>query len=915
MKIYTYENPYEITKASYWKDIEDYAHLCVSQTLVQGLTNLYGRDSFWIINTIETFLEHLNYYNTWTNSPENDIKQYLALTEEVKNVQQPNIKKAMRFNQKELHQSLRFLSELDLDANQFQEEDLTMEQKVFLTIYRNLHETAPWAAINELQYLSEDEVKDCFLELLNNEEKKEKKKLNQKLSRVQRRIVEKNVKNLEEINERFCQSIDQPIKGIVFHGIHQFSALQLKLFKQLEEMGIEVIFLINYHQGYMRVFETWEKVYQWTDLPMKKNENNDRFQSFDNIGKGIGRLLKGDITEAVFDNVTFYKYDNLTTFADHIANLFEQALVSTDDGKRKFDGKVLSRMDEQFYASNNEQINELLQAYFPEQFGDKHFLSYPIGQFILGLYNMWEEDERTLKVSSSILRECLSINFFEEEDQPSPLEIYNKIELYFKQKETLEDFTIALNELIKIVNSIERGQIEFGEELKGFSFYNVSFDELRYFQRVMWVLSDIARQLFDHQRNGYVNYKEHYRKLIEIIQDKTKKDALISEKEQELVTSLVSQFENLHELEIEGTIDDLKETIHFYLNRKNIENSANWIVRNFEQIDGGVLLSKVKGTRNKKYHFAMLSNKKMKRSINDSLSWPLSEAFFDSYQEEVKEVNVVLCSLREYSHFLRYSLFYGTYYLENETIFSFIENSEGEKDTPYFLLEMLGLSYKIRELSQTRFNVGENGNQRVLEERIINVGDLAPFATAELQKFSTCSYRYILDHLLEKKSYFQSEYHCRLYYTSLLYKKAAVKYFIENDSDDYEEIVKEVNQKLRKYFPFWRNIDFYDIEARVNGYFKGREHTGFDPYYYELRSEFLYAKVTEGRYNDEGENLIKVIQYFREDRAEHNQNRLVIQHEIKKFLNSKEIFQKQTHPDICNYCKHRELCLNHFKEG
>ena len=41
LKIYTYSNPYEIRRESYWNEIKDCAHFCVSQTMVNGFEDIY----------------------------------------------------------------------------------------------------------------------------------------------------------------------------------------------------------------------------------------------------------------------------------------------------------------------------------------------------------------------------------------------------------------------------------------------------------------------------------------------------------------------------------------------------------------------------------------------------------------------------------------------------------------------------------------------------------------------------------------------------------------------------------------------------------------------------------------------------------------------------------------------------------
>jgi hypothetical protein len=380
-----------------------------------------------------------------------------------------------------------------------------------------------------------------------------------------------------------------------------------------------------------------------------------------------------------------------------------------------------------------------------------------------------------------------------------------------------------------------------------------------------------------------------------------------------LVESIKNQFENLDELEIDGTIDDLKETIHFYLHRRSIENSANWIVRNFEQIDGGVLLSKKGKTKQNKYHITMLSDQKMKVGLNDRWTWPLTNSFFDAYQDEITDLEIVLSSLNEYGNFLRYSLFYATYYLENELILSYVENSEGEKDNPYFLFEMLGLGAHSKDLDQkslSPFNVNHTGNS--MEDTAIFDIDAEQYQPVELQKFSTCSYRYLLDHVIEKESYFQSEYQCRLYYNSLLLKNSLYRIF-DDKVDNYEEVVFEESKKLRGYFPFWKKIDFYDMEARIAQLVKNSVTSSnqLDPYYLQLKLDFLNASLKEN-VREEGLNLISGIHRFK-GRNSKIQNETMQQ--IEQYLNTNDLSVGAVHPLICNYCKQREVCLHHFKVG
>ena len=77
----------------------------------------------------------------------------------------------------------------------------------------------------------------------------------------------------------------------------------------------------------------------------------------------------------------------------YIAKKFETA-----EALRKDDNYIHSAlyyMDEQLYAANSE-VNNILKIYFPEQFGERAFLDYPIGHFFLSITNMWDPNSQSL---------------------------------------------------------------------------------------------------------------------------------------------------------------------------------------------------------------------------------------------------------------------------------------------------------------------------------------------------------------------------------------------------------------------------------------------------------------------------------------------------------------------------------------
>lgn len=63
-------------------------------------------------------------------------------------------------------------------------------------------------------------------------------------------------------------------------------------------------------------------------------------------------------------------------------------------------------MEEQLYSASG-KVNDILRAYFPEQFGERHFLDYPIGHFFVSTTNMWDYETKSVRIENfSDIKEC-----------------------------------------------------------------------------------------------------------------------------------------------------------------------------------------------------------------------------------------------------------------------------------------------------------------------------------------------------------------------------------------------------------------------------------------------------------------------------------------------------------------------------
>ena len=608
---------------------------------------------------------------------------------------------------------------------------------------------------------------------------------------------------------------------VVIHGVHKFDSKLFYFIRNLKSLGINIIFLINYNDDYKRIYETWTNVYKWTN---KELHIEDIYieEFYSDLGIAIGKLLEGDF-EAINDcSLNTYKvnvFDNMTSFSNSICEVYEKAYNSTTNilnNNNDFNsGKILNNMRTQYYAVNNNDINEILKTYYPEQFGDKHFLAYPIGQFILGIYNMWDNEKEKIIINESSIKECLSVEFWNNNTSSSIIETYDKIKIYFKDKASIDDIIVRLDMLKNNLSKVSSNK-EYNN-LKRLSFYTVDIDDIDLLKDILKSIEEIGNAIFKDTKvkRDKISYSNHYKKLLSIISTKINDSKLVSEKEKEFVKELQEKLNTIENEGIVGGIEDINKTLHFYLNTPTNEQQSKWIVRNFQQVDGGVLLSDSANV-DKKYHYCLVSDKMMNPKINDLLPWPIDMKMLELFNRDNKYLDAIVTSLKEYKNFLRYSLFYATLFCKQDIELSFVKDSGDDEDQNlYFILEMLGIKQDKNKISSVDNNL--KNNKKIMSN--VKLDKFKEPSRIELQKASICMYRYMLDHLIDQNMYFFNEYQIKYYTIVLMFADVVSRLKNINYKNINEMIieseVKKTKEIFRIYLEFFNEVDIKDITTKV----------------------------------------------------------------------------------------------------
>ena len=454
------------------------------------------------------------------------------------------------------------------------------------------------------------------------------------------------------------------------------------------------------------------------------------------------------------------------------------------------------------------------------------------------------------------------------------------------------------NNLSKVISNEEYNN------LKRLSFYTVGIEDIELLNNILRSIEEIGNSIFKDNKvkRDKISYSDHYKELLGIISAKVNDSRLVSGKERVFVKELKEKLNSIEDESIVGGIEDIKQTLHFYLNTPTSNQQSKWIVRNFEQVDGGVLLSE-SASADKKYHYCLVSDKMMNPKINDLLPWPIDMKMLEIFNKDNKYLDAVVTSLKEYKNFLRYSLFYATLFCKQDIEISFVKDcGDDEEQNLYFLLDMLGIKQEQNEIS----NIDNEFKNKIKIDNV-KLDKFKEPSKVELQKASVCMYRYMLDHLIDQNTYFSNEYQIKYYTIILMFANVVDRLKNKNYKNINDMIIESEVQKTKEifriYLEFFDEVDMKDITTKVKKDVIDFFNEGYnnEDEYIDKKLEFLMASIKDID-DAKGENLIKSIHYSNLDCKK-----------ILKYLSDYHIKYGDINPLICEYCAQRDVCLNSFE--
>ncbi|MBQ8514250.1 MAG: hypothetical protein IJ496_02530 [Ruminococcus sp.] len=955
-KIYTYADPYNLEKADFWSEISALPHFCSARTLVNGLKNVLGDNIRGLICTLDSLVGHEEVYKSWTDNISLRVQQYSALSSAFRQLLDKGridetFHMALSQNQTHFLEAVRLFIELDIQASAVDRTKGNLEQQLFVYILSKAQKSRLFAFPPAPD---RDMLKEIVVDLAAAEAKA-------------CRGPQREIRRCERAVERTRQ---QPLDAIVVHGVHQFTPAQLRLLTAMEKMGLTIIFLFNYQKKYSQIYASWNDIYSCFDakvhhdtavpeyhLPTMQNPSNALACALGELcenGHTAGRMQLRQWSQ-LYKSIEWMEFANITEYAHFVSNHVEAAKNKYHDaqnvmerGQKVWDNAgVLRCLDEQVYTANRD-IHTLLSIYYPEFSQDRHFLSYPIGQFFSAIYRLWDYEKGCIRFDSAAIKECLSSNILKSAPGEVLLRTFCNTEVLFEHITAYEEFEreIAGNYLRnydRIVNAKSTDAVFSLRSLVIYNKYKVSRKDIAALVQAVREINEIAAGLFalDHTREDFINFGKHFENLEAFL--KQREPAFASEKERELISALQARLERIkpRNSAFSGTFHDLKEGIHYYLKQKDqTEQEPDWIVKNFEQIDGDILQSKRQFEKEeiKTYHFAGLSDRDMNQTVNDQLPWPLTDEFLSAaYLPQDLPFQVYCKTLDRRSEFLRYALFYGLYYNRGNVRLSFVKQYGDETTEPYALLSILGL--------QPKAGIIENINTPApfaVCDRPEETKDI-PYDRFQMMDMFLCPYRYFLDYVMENEPVIHGSFLFQKYYENLLIEAVwkriggmqreealkCVKRFIDQES-----------RKLEPYFSFWKATEIYDLKRRAWNYLVhgmidrgyGSAAAPYKPVHMQMRKQFGAAKFVIDISESERKNPyssfedLAVRKYPKKEYSlyklpesgnkPYEQQARALQDEVKCYISQSKDKGKAAIPsDWCHYCSHKGNCMEFYLTG
>ncbi len=628
-------------------------------------------------------------------------------------------------------------------------------------------------------------------------------------------------------------------KAIVFVGFFYITPINEHIMKMLEKAGFELIFLIAYDMRFPFVYEIWEKTYSTefgyepkSNWIIGTKENDDPY----------GRIMNGEYPVTIGNNLEIKEYASVMEFVDDVKNI------------RK-DGYSI-------YGPNYYKTNELLRDYFPDEYGDRKILSYPIGQFVGTLNNMWDEELQTIALDVDNLIDCFSSGWLSVNGVSGKQYMQDLMHIlpFFDDCTTISSWEKRIAKLENIKEevldkfnvehdnnpAISRWQEAIENPFDNFGMFSVDSEKMNVILTLIKQLLEMAKELFGNNR--VININEHLNRLNNILQ-KGEISNDIYDEEKKIINDIIGKLKYSDDAErrnyysSECAPSDISRALNLYLygnlDDDEIDNTKEGFIGPLFHIEADNLCDN-------KVHMCMCDIINMPGREKEYI-WPLTESIVTKcYKEKHKPL------LKNIIHIMETNILSNRYFMytalkSKNVCLSWMRkvNEKVLSPSPYIkiITNATGISITMPKrisISVNKVASSSYGMESIIpykrEKAPVNMIKEAQMA------YALCPMKYVLGYVLDKYPTYESTFQQNYAMSGLI---SAIYDLIK----DKGITLDDVYQNVSSLFPSVRKgerrqvYDYVAMSKEVDNInYKNRSECG-GKYYTDERLKIHYPNV------------------------------------------------------------------------
>lgn len=587
-------------------------------------------------------------------------------------------------------------------------------------------------------------------------------------------------KKLEEL-----VSVKKFTKTIHLIGFYFITPIQKYFFYLLEKNGFSLVFYERHR--------------------INNNFSNEIYEKYLEISSWKG-TYKNEVLEStrvdkmfnIKNTVDFIEFNTIYDFIEYI-------------DKRK--------SQERFISTNKKSLDEILKKYFSGLYEDRHFLHYPIGQYLYYLYRSWDEYVGNYQISMDMIKACFASGWLIKSNINAKDLLYDleKISPFFEGVKKIDVYNERLKKLRSIYNDIlplftnltsDNKYLKIIENpLLNFSVFSLSIEKLNLIDDFIQLIIQDSQKIFGN--NSSKTLVEHFETLEEIIRNRLDNQVLLT-KEKEIVEELRKKldFKGVKTMIDNCLPEDFSKGIMLFLSGSLEENKSlkkpmktNELVTNFELVEGLSI------TSDDIIHLTLADHMNLPGK-NSTYPWPLTESMFNNLNldnkrklsEELINHTKFILNNKTIEKRLLFDIFLsGNYKKRISYIKSF--NDSNRLKSPY--LDVIEDEYNDISLKRLELEKKEKKNKEYIQlENFINKKSIESFEIDYLMReYELCPIRHIFSFILSDFPTYMSSFHYQFSIPGLISS-------IVKATGDFPIKIKN---EVRQLFPIFNDSQWEEI--------------------------------------------------------------------------------------------------------